>query len=340
MNKKILIILFVFMLAYCTAFADEQQFITVILDNNIITYDVQPQIINGRTMVPLRATFEALGIEVGWDNTTKKITGHKGEVTIELIVEQSIAYINNNQVILDSPAIIVNGRTLVPIRFIAEAAGAEVQWDNVAKQVLIYTNQTSIPEVSELTEQEKTLLSSVGFDKEIFQLLKDNFNSPIAEFTIDYYDNSFENGVYVTTTDRDFAYDTVLSLSEEFMEKGYGIFIYDLRFNSDLYKVGIIKSNDKYDPLRFMGTNGINYDHTTDDVVDQLKEWDALYEIDIVCAGPDFVEVKLNKMPSRINQFAEEVYQFCPDSVEQGTGTIEALADETKNTSFVFMWWD
>ena len=140
--------------------------------------------------------------------------------------------------------------------------------------------------------------------------------------------------------DTDVAYGMVESLSDILMGKGYQIFIYDLQYDDNPYKIGILKSNDKYDSLRFMLTNGTNYDLDTDDVIGKLKEWDSLYKINLVCVGSDFVEIKLDNPPEDINNFAKEVYQFCPDSVDQGVGSLEALADEIKNTSRVFLWWD
>lgn len=88
-------------------------------------------------MVPLRSIFEAMGATLTWDQETKTITSQKGETTIILTVDQEMGLVNKNEVPLDQPATIVNGRTLVPVRFISEAMGASVEWDSQNKIVLI-----------------------------------------------------------------------------------------------------------------------------------------------------------------------------------------------------------
>ena len=99
--------------------ADED--IKVKLDGNTLSFDVPPQIINDRTMVPLRAIFEALGASVDWNQQTKTVTSVKGDTTIKLTIDSNTMYVNGNAVTLDTPACVVNDRTLVPVRAISEA---------------------------------------------------------------------------------------------------------------------------------------------------------------------------------------------------------------------------
>lgn len=113
--------------------------IFVSLNNLPITFDVKPQSINNRTMVPLRGIFEALGLEVGWDPVTRKITGTKDGLKIEAWVDRSEAFVNGKSIALDVPPAVVDNRTLVPVRFIAEATGADVQWNGELNTVLIKT---------------------------------------------------------------------------------------------------------------------------------------------------------------------------------------------------------
>ncbi|MDP3058075.1 MAG: copper amine oxidase N-terminal domain-containing protein, partial [bacterium] len=111
--------------------------IKVLVDNVPIAMDVAPVIISGRTLVPLRAIFEALGATVHWDEANKKITGIKGGLNITLQVGSQLAIVNGALVILDVPPTIVGGRTMVPARFIAESLGATVNWNEPAKSVEI-----------------------------------------------------------------------------------------------------------------------------------------------------------------------------------------------------------
>ena len=111
--------------------------ITVLLNGEKIGFDVQPQIIKDRTMVPLRAIFEALGAEVAWDDATKTVTAKKDDVTIKMTIGADSFMRNSEKISLDSPATIVDSRTLVPVRAIAESFGSQVGWIAESKTVTI-----------------------------------------------------------------------------------------------------------------------------------------------------------------------------------------------------------
>ncbi len=105
-----------------------------------VANDVAPIIVNDRTMLPARFVAESLGAYVAWDNAQRKVTIHKNLTMIEIYIDSDIAYINGNPVTLDSPAFIQNDRTYTPIRFIAEALGATVEWNELLRQVTITRN--------------------------------------------------------------------------------------------------------------------------------------------------------------------------------------------------------
>lgn len=103
--------------------------ITVTLDGTAIEFDVEPSIIDGRTMVPLRAIFEAMGAEVLWDGSTQKITAQDNRALVIAKIGERELTVNGKPIELDVAPQIVNGRTLVPVRFVAESFGADVKWD-------------------------------------------------------------------------------------------------------------------------------------------------------------------------------------------------------------------
>lgn len=100
-------------------------------------FDVQPQTINDRTMVPFRAIFEALGAEIEWDDVNNIASGIKDDLTVSLTIDSEDALINGEIVELDVAATVIDGRTLVPVRFIAENFGAKVDWIEETKTVVI-----------------------------------------------------------------------------------------------------------------------------------------------------------------------------------------------------------
>lgn len=108
----------------------------VILNGQSLSFDVPPVIENDRTLVPLRAIFEALGASVQWDGESQMVTANKAGTEIKLIIGGS-AYKNGTPVNLDIRAKIISNRTMVPLRFIAESLGCQVSWDDATQTVTI-----------------------------------------------------------------------------------------------------------------------------------------------------------------------------------------------------------
>ncbi|PKM79361.1 MAG: hypothetical protein CVU88_06185 [Firmicutes bacterium HGW-Firmicutes-13] len=142
-HKNKIALMFIFCLIISSLFipaaaaqtSDED--IPVFLDGKQLEFDVPSRIENGRTLVPLRVIFEALGAVVQWNTQTRTVTAHREQVTVTLRIENKNAYRNNELVELEAPPVINNGRTLVPLRFVSEAFGAFVDWDKNTRTVTI-----------------------------------------------------------------------------------------------------------------------------------------------------------------------------------------------------------
>lgn len=118
----------------------EPQCISVKLNGRKVYFDQLPVIENDRTLVPLRAIFEALDAEVLWDSETRTVSATKENRTISLTIDDVNATVNGEPEALDAPAKIINDRTMVPVRFIAQSFGADVEWDSETRTVLITAN--------------------------------------------------------------------------------------------------------------------------------------------------------------------------------------------------------
>ncbi len=114
-----------------------QDDISVLVNNNPVIFDQHPVIEDGRTLVPMRAIFESLGASVRWNENTRTITGQKDTLQITLVVGSTSAKVNDIQVMLDVPAKIINGRTFVPVRFIAASLNCFVGWQEKTKTIYI-----------------------------------------------------------------------------------------------------------------------------------------------------------------------------------------------------------
>ncbi len=112
--------------------------VKVYYNGNQIEFDVAPTIENGRTLVPIGAIFKTMGATAQWDGATKTAIAKRGNTEIKLVIDSTTAYVNGNKVILDVPAKIVNGRTLVPLGFVSKAFGCTATWGGADKIVGIY----------------------------------------------------------------------------------------------------------------------------------------------------------------------------------------------------------
>ncbi len=119
--------------------------IRVILNGQLMSFDQPPVIIGGSTMVPMRAIFEALGASITWDASTQTVKAAKGNITISLLIGAQTAMVNGIETPLSQAAQILNGRTLVPLRFVAESLQAEVLWDGNARTITITQDDTAHP---------------------------------------------------------------------------------------------------------------------------------------------------------------------------------------------------
>ncbi|MDD4028651.1 MAG: stalk domain-containing protein [Caldisericia bacterium] len=110
---------------------------TVKINDQPVLMDAAPFILNGRTVVPIRIIAEAFGATIEWEGSTQTITILLKEKTIVMKIGSTIAQINDNPMILDAPPTIQNGRTFVPLRFIAEAFGATIEWEGSTQTITI-----------------------------------------------------------------------------------------------------------------------------------------------------------------------------------------------------------
>ena len=114
--------------------------ISVYVDGQQVAFDVQPQTINDRTMVPIRAIFEKIGATVEWDEATKTAICTKDDTTVKMTIDSTTMYINNSPVQMDVSPVVIDNRTLAPARYVAEAYGANVQWSEEKRNVVICTD--------------------------------------------------------------------------------------------------------------------------------------------------------------------------------------------------------
>lgn len=141
--------------------------IRIEIDGKPLAPGVAPVIENGRTMVPFKAIFEALDLKTDWIAQQRIATAYNGEMNVSIKIDAPYGSIDGELVRLDAPAKIVNGRTLVPLKFISEAFGNEVRWDAGKRLISIksgfrpYIYTEALPTVDSL-EKLKLILEYAG----------------------------------------------------------------------------------------------------------------------------------------------------------------------------------
>lgn len=119
--------------------AEAVSYISLYVDGILQETDAPPLIHNSRVLVPFRSAGEALNSYVEYYPEDKTITAWNNGTKIDLQVNSKTAYINGNPVQLDTPPIISNGRTLIPLRFFGKALGCYVEWDSDTDSVRIFS---------------------------------------------------------------------------------------------------------------------------------------------------------------------------------------------------------
>ncbi|WP_303316422.1 DUF4253 domain-containing protein [Flavivirga abyssicola] len=201
------------------------------------------------------------------------------------------------------------------------------------------------------SESELKLFNNIGFDKTVLSELKQKTNKEFTQLEISdpgylIGENGDEqkigvekiNGISFRVSENE-SYEIVLTYKDKLKEQGYLLFISESGYKSPS-TISVIKSTDKFDILSVQKTDGINFEIENKDVIEKLKDWDKIYGIEILGADYDWVELIFEKDIKNVSLFAKEVYEFCPDAVDQGVGEIKELERIIREEKRLFLWWD
>ena len=193
-----------------------------------------------------------------------------------------------------------------------------------------------------LTPKETELVNKLDFNIELMKELKNETKSELIQLpaidqeTADILDE-FYNGIHSNTT-KEKANSIVKKLKEKFRVKGYLVFAFT--DEDEAKSIGVIKGTNDLDILRYRRTDGINHDYENDDIVVKISEWNDKFGLTVIGCGRDWLELEFKKLPNDLDAFAAEVYEFCPDSVDQGVGEVANLKLMIKELNGIWLWWD
>lgn len=182
-----------------------------------------------------------------------------------------------------------------------------------------------------------------GFDAEVIATLGSFSKQPLQKLpAIDDEDSciipdAFYNGYLALMTDKDDVNGKALKLKQLYNDTQYRFFVFEGDENSS--GIGLI-SGSELDILRYRLTNAYNYDLFPDDVLAKIEDLDNRLGVSIVGCGMDWIELRFDRLPGDMDAFADEMYAFCPDSVDQGVGDITSLKEAITEMHGMYFWWD
>jgi len=148
------------------------QGVSIYINGEKQSFSNQAVIENSSTLVPLRGIFESLGANVQWNQSTQTIDASKGNTKVWLKIGSKNAKVNDSAINLSVPAQVKNGKTLVPLRFISESLGANVQWNQKTQTVTITGDSNSGKMEKEKLEIPTLKLGETYSDNQIEVTLK------------------------------------------------------------------------------------------------------------------------------------------------------------------------
>jgi hypothetical protein len=179
------------------------------------------------------------------------------------------------------------------------------------------------------------------FDRQVLILIKEETHERIQRL-IGYDEEGYQiiaPGIAVTVPE-DRSDSILASLRRKLLPRKYMAFIIEMNAGLKADKIAVLKGTDRYEILRIMHTNGDEYDISNRDVIDRLEDWEKISSFEIIGADNDWVEIEFKRLPKNLKAFVKEVYEFSPDAVDEGPGTIEGLIKELSKTKRLFLLWD
>jgi len=207
MKRLITILLICMFIIKIPVFAEPDN-ISVVVDGTYLSFDQPPVMQSDRVLVPLRAIFEALDATVEWNDETQTVTSTKGNTTVSMQINNTQYSVNTEQKTMDVPPLLLNSRTLIPVRAVAESFGCNVDWDDANQTVIIDSNIKIVTIERNISETLDEGIFSVSADypelvcendsvdiETINRKIKDSLTGEI-ETLKGYYDNHGANVAY------------------------------------------------------------------------------------------------------------------------------------------------
>ena len=184
-----------------------------------------------------------------------------------------------------------------------------------------------------LTKDELDIVNRIGFDVKIVQELKRDIGSGFER-------SYLAHGISFKIPNDRF-YQIVNKYYGKYKSNGYLLYRSRIAFDQSEYDyLTVINSKDSLDVVRTMLTDGINYGLDNSAILAKIREWHDQYGFFVVGAGRDWLEGIFTYLPNNIDLLANEINNFCPDAVIQGTQLLGELKQLILEGRYILLWWD
>jgi len=178
-----------------------------------------------------------------------------------------------------------------------------------------------------LTAGEQELCAQIGFDVAAGEALKAASGQELEQLQ----GNDLATGQWgpidgLSVKINENAAQAIIAAAQPQLPEGY-IAFYSTRQGGRHAEVSVLKTADRLDILRVKSTSGGNYDLAPEDVVARLQQWQQLCSFTIVGASHDWTLLEFETLPADLDAFAQEIYAFCPDTIDQHFGCFNDMAE-------------
>lgn len=213
-------------------------------------------------------------------------------------------------------------------------------------------NGNETTQKSKLSAEDRAICGLMKIDTSLVVMLREHTSAKLDKYSPDplwvYLEDgnvverpSELKGIYFEARS-DAARRYISDLSSEFQKHGHTMYLCEQNngLGNMKDKVAIVPTADKYTILKETGTDGINYDIDNDSLLKIIHQFDTKYGLTLVGCNLTWCEFTFEREPTDWMEMAKECYAVCPDIVEQGTETVEGLAEELRRTKTIYFWWD
>jgi hypothetical protein len=190
------------------------------------------------------------------------------------------------------------------------------------------------------SDSDVALFEANGIPFEIVSLLLPDARSIVQLSTVDSDYNEIDAQGVCIRVDPSSGRDFTVRFRELLRDSLFQAYLREVHYGHAPDEIAVVKTKSDIDYLKIIRTDGINYDLTAEQVLAKYVEWNQIYDLALIGAGRDWLEATIQAEFVDWPRLAADVYAFCPDVVDQGTNTVEALEAEMRRERTLFLWWD